>query len=1045
MVFKTLEIDPNPFIMRRKLFVIGLLGLILAPLPTWGQSPAYRPGYLIVKVQPAYGAYCSEAGLAIPGLQEVLARWPGIQVQQAFPQVSPPVQARSATGESLVDLSRIYYLHFDAEQLSVAQAQRQVAQHPALAYVEPWYRHETFYQPNDPAADTTGGFGGMWHLDQIRARQAWDLQRGDSSVVVGVVDSGTGDHPDLQDNWALNVDDPIDGLDNDGDGYLDNYLGWDFGGEELGGLGDRDPVVGNTHGTHVTGIIGATADNGIGLPGVCFNCRYLPVKASSDDASGYIYYGYQGVVYAALQGAQVINCSWGSAARSRFGEDAIQFATVNRGAAVIAACGNSGTDFPFYPAAYDQVISVANSSYGDTTFSNTTYHYSVDVAAPGWQIYSTLGHAGYHRWGSTSASAPVVAGAVALVKSYFPQYTGYQAAQRLRITADDIYAQNPDKPDKLGQGRINMFRALTDPAQPAIRQVNVAVRDLDGDQAFRPGDELELGLTLVNHLDPGGQLRIDLTAAQEATPYVEVLEGSQAIGAVAARQVFSPAQRFRLRLKNDLPYDHRLYLRVGYTDPTTQYEDFEYISVVVNPSYLDITENQLYTSVNSQGNFGWNDFVAQQQGQGVRYQNRDNVLFEGGLLLGARGKVADRVRNDSSLDQDFRILSPIEQRRSGRVAPFEAVATYDDAFMPGGRLGLEVQQETFAFDRPEWQNFVLMRYTITNRSATPIDTLRAGLFADWDIAPYPVAGQGFKTDNACSYDAAERMTFAYDLSGEDPNYYGLALLSEQSMGAYALVNEPGVRFGDSLKYQALRNRPTPLTASAGVTDGGADVLQFISAQASGLGPNQKDTIAFALMASGSFSQLVITRGEALRAYRCEVLGQAPDEPFTWDQSIIRVGDTVRFQGHNSGAIAWEWDFGDGAVGSGAHPVHVFAKSGEYPVTLRVDDGYCQSDLSQVIEVQAATQLSTADPGSLELYPNPTSTQLNIRAPLPTGPVSLRLWHPSGQLVRRYDAHHPGATFQHQLALGDLPAGLYLLEIQAAQGPAIRETVVVGIR
>ncbi|MEM9985786.1 MAG: S8 family serine peptidase, partial [Bacteroidota bacterium] len=429
------------------------------------------------------------------------------------------------------------------------------------------------------------------------------------------------------------------------------------------------------------------------------------------------FFGYQGIVYAAQQGAQVINCSWGGGSNSRFGQDVVQFATLNQGAAVFAACGNSGSDFAFYPAAYEEVISVANTSFGDTTFANTTYHFTVDLAAPGWQIYSTLGNSGYHRWGGTSASAPIVAGGVALVKSHFPQYSGVQAAQRLRITADDIYAQNLDKIDKLGQGRINLLRALNDPAKPAIRQLSLGISDQDGDGFFRSGDILELRPTFRNYLEAGTFLEIELSLPQEMTGFAEVLDGSRTIGAIGANQIFNPSQPFRLRLKAGLPPDVQIYLRFQYQDTPTQYQDVEMVGFQANTTYLDVEVNQVRTTVNSQGNFGWNDFFAQSQGLGFRYQNRANVLFEGSLLIAANGKVADRARDTNGVDLDFRLLESIERMETHDPVDFASVSTLDDQAMDDP-IGIQVTQETYAYARSEWENFVILRYILTNTSTS---------------------------------------------------------------------------------------------------------------------------------------------------------------------------------------------------------------------------------------------------------------------------------------------------------------------------------------
>jgi PKD repeat protein len=987
-------------------------------------SALYLPGRLIIKILPAYRAYAVGDQPLVPGLAELIAKLPDGSVQRAFPEIGPPVATRQP-GAQMADLSLIFYVAFDPTY-PVGQALQRLQKHPALDYVEPWYGQTLFYQPNDPFADTTGGINSMWHLRQIKAREAWEIHRNDTSVMVGIIDSGTGkNHPDLVDNLAYNYDDPIDGLDNDNDGYVDNYQGWDFGGPVTGSLGDNDPSVGNVHGTWVTGIVGATADNGIGLPGICFNCEYLPVKVAPDDALGSIYYGYQGIVYAVQQGAQVVNCSWGGSLRSRFGEDVIQFATVNRQAAVIAACGNSDSDAAFYPAAYERVISVANSTYGDTLFVNSTYHYSVDMAAPGWNIRSTLGNTGYHSWGGTSASAPVVAGAVALVKAHFPDYTGYEAAQRVRVTTDDIYDENPNERDKLGSGRLNMLRALTDAPKPAIRQVDVTPIDLNGDGASRPGDTLELRISLTNHLDPASDLQVSLSLPPSFQNLVELLDSSRDLDRVERRQTRILAPGFRLRLANNFPYDFTLPIRLDYRDSATQYEDFEYVYLTFNRSYLNFSVNRIHSTVNSQGSFGWHDFLYNQEGQGLRYQGQTNVLFEGGFLIGAGpGQVFDRVRNTVGRDNDFFIQEPITARKVDKISAFEAHSRFSDlgAF---NALGLEVEHDTYAFDQPGWQHFVLMRYIIHNPSNAPINQLYAGLFADWDIAPSLQPGGSSLTRNACNYDTLERLAFAYDVSGQDDNYYGLSLLSEHPFRSFSLgSSDSNFVFSSAGKYTALSNVPTPATAAEGVSDGGSDIMHFLSGGPFSIAAGGSDTLVFALLADGSYSGLTLHNQEALRAYRCEVLGQGPRLPFTISDSTAAVGDTLRFTDQNTGGQSWFWDFGDGAVATGAAPSHVYAQPGRYLVQLTVSDGYCEATLPRIIEVQTATSLAQADANALALYPNPSRGRFALTATLPAGVVHLSVVNAAGQRCVQAVYPHSGGDFTQQLDLSAQPAGMY---------------------
>ena len=143
-----------------------------------------------------------------------------------------------------------------------------------ILYWEKTRNQELHFSPSDPF------YINQWYLDKIKAESVWDLAQGDTAFVVGVVDSGVDyTHEDLQDNLAYNYDDPINGMDDDADGYIDNYYGWDFGSN------DNDPMVDGfsfaAHGSTICGIVAASTDNEIGTSSSAFNCKYLPVKITN--------------------------------------------------------------------------------------------------------------------------------------------------------------------------------------------------------------------------------------------------------------------------------------------------------------------------------------------------------------------------------------------------------------------------------------------------------------------------------------------------------------------------------------------------------------------------------------------------------------------------------------------------------------------------------------------------------------------------------------------------------------------------------------------
>lgn len=257
----------------------------------------------------------------------------------------------------------------------------------------------------------TGVSGGLVGAD-IGATQAW--QYGTSStVVVGILDTGVDyNHPDLAANIWLNGNEiPGNGIDDDLNGYVDDRRGWDFANN------DADPMDDNGHGTHVAGTVGAVGNNGIGVSGVAWSVRLMPLKFMDAQGSGSLSDAIEGINYARNMGAKIINASWGGGGFSNALQQAItQFQ--NAGGIFVAAAGNESSNnvtTPAFPANYSGVISVGASTRTDTLASFSNFGTNVDVVAPGASIFSTLPNNRYGSLSGTSMAAPHVAGALALL------------------------------------------------------------------------------------------------------------------------------------------------------------------------------------------------------------------------------------------------------------------------------------------------------------------------------------------------------------------------------------------------------------------------------------------------------------------------------------------------------------------------------------------------------------------------------------------------------------------------------------------------------
>ncbi|NEO56228.1 MAG: S8 family serine peptidase [Okeania sp. SIO3B5] len=360
------------------------------------------------------------------------------------------------------------------------------------------------------ALHNTGQTGGTADAD-IDAPEAWDIQTGSNNVVVGVIDTGIDyTHPDLVNNmWTNPGETPGNGIDDDGNGYVDDVYGYDFA---YGDSDPFDPIDG--HGTHVAGTIGADGNNGQGVVGVNWDVDLMAIKFLDDNGNGNTFGAIQAIEYATMMGADLTNNSWGGGGFSQGLYDAIAAA----GAAdslFIASAGNSGTDndaTPHYPDGYDldNIISVANTDQNDNLSSSSQYGArSVDLGAPGTQIASTYPGGGYAYLSGTSMAAPHVSGVAALVLAENPDLS-YQEVKDIILESTDPISALDGK--TVTGGRLNAFEALsslnTAPTNPVRFDFN---GDGVADILWRNGTNGANSIWLMNNdgtrsssVNPGG-------------------------------------------------------------------------------------------------------------------------------------------------------------------------------------------------------------------------------------------------------------------------------------------------------------------------------------------------------------------------------------------------------------------------------------------------------------------------------------------------------------------------------------------------------------
>lgn len=426
-------------------FKKGLLFVLLGMGGLFAQD--FVPGRIIFKVKQIPESIELLSGRleqAIPEI-EVLKLW------QKFP-VAPrkPLLKTGFTAQPANELHLIYEVEVDLG-VAIRELVNELMQQSWVVYAQPHYLPRLAGVPNDPSLTRL-----LPYFTNMQLYEGWDIWKGDTTTMIGLLDTGTDpSHPDLIQNIAYNYSDPVNGIDDDNDGYIDNFIGWDLG------ENDNDvSCVKSGHGAHLSGVMAATVNNGIGVAGTAYHCRFLPVKID-EDTNGTLIAAYEGIKYAADRGCKIINCSWGGYVIGPFEREVIDYAVNEKQCLVIASAGNDDRDDLFYPAALDGVLAVTAVDESDRKVFNANFHENIDLSAPGQLYYSTWKSGFYETNTGTSVSAAVVSGIAGIVCSYYPKKTPQEIIGLLKSTADFIYNDNPEYIYHLGSGRVNLYRALS--------------------------------------------------------------------------------------------------------------------------------------------------------------------------------------------------------------------------------------------------------------------------------------------------------------------------------------------------------------------------------------------------------------------------------------------------------------------------------------------------------------------------------------------------------------------------------------------------------
>ena len=456
------------------------------------------------------------------------------RLEKAFPFLDV-LARRRALSPSAEALRHVYVLTYTsgAEPADAAQA---FARDAGVVYAEPQPVHRiggvrlpaaaqsrvsggTLAAPNDSL------YGEQTHLPRLQLPEAWDEVKGEEGqVLIAIVDTGVDiAHPDLRDNlWTNPNEAPGNGLDDDGNGFVDDAHGWSFTEDSPDPDGDG---TGSDHGTAVAGVAAAATDNARGIAGASWNAAFMPVRTACKGSAEALCHTNKGILYAALNGADIITASFG---RSVYSETSwlVMQAALEAGALVVAVAGNEEKDndaAPYYPASYPSVLSVGGTKK-DSQENVYNYGRSVNVYAPAEAIEATAPGGGYARWSGTSFSVPLVAGVAALAKTANPQFTPEALREQVRLTADKTS-------DRRARAFANAWRAATEAPRPAIRIAAVNGRAHRGEYVNLPGaDTSSVRITFAN---AHGDARDVAVRFEAEAAYARIAPASVRLGRLA--------------------------------------------------------------------------------------------------------------------------------------------------------------------------------------------------------------------------------------------------------------------------------------------------------------------------------------------------------------------------------------------------------------------------------------------------------------------------------------------------------------------------------
>jgi subtilisin family serine protease len=703
------------------------------------------------------------------------------------------------------ELKRTFIVEFDTN-ISVLNYCKMLMEHnPDIEIAEPYYVMEACVSPNDP------DIGKQTALKKIKTLEAFEICQGDSSVLLGIADSGFNIfHEDFYDGVAINENEIPDNLiDDDGNGYVDDYYGYNFswlldGGEsQYGSLSNSE----YTHGTYVGGMAGARVNNGKGIAGTAFDCKIVPIKILSTDGSNDYLYCYQSIIYAAVRGCKVLNCSWGAFnSYSLINQSIIDYA-VACDVALVAAGGNltSGHDAyaTYYPASYNGVLGVGMVDNDDQiNLALSVIGVGMRLMAPGIKNYSiaNAGNGYVENTGSGSSFAsPIVAGAVAVIRSYFPQLTPIQALEVARYTGDEIRGVGNNANNHFIPKRLNMQKALELQldSTPIITLQSQYYETTTGikTQRFVAGDTAIMVLKLVNVMANASDVRIELNKL-----YLLDSTAITLLDSVIVVPTFNHNDSVNANIRfivNNPSNVRKIFYTANIYTSDTAYEDEFKLHISIHSDLTTFENEKLIVSARDNGILGYNrDHTDFGYGYGFEHKQLGDFLYEGGPMLSADYSKIVSANKTSQIGNAFKCVKSL----SGTDSNVSIIA---DSMANANRIGVELTNKyIFPSDTSSILKMALSAKNTTNKV---VNDFVIGYYFDWDINNYDCNEVGYFAEAVPDFLTAQYAAAEYMTDEHHSVYAGSLIYYNKYLqpSSYVIPQAAGLVY-DDMKTNALQ-------------------------------------------------------------------------------------------------------------------------------------------------------------------------------------------------------------------------------------------------